>query len=248
MGNKPLISIVTVCYNAETVIEETILSVVNQTYPNIEYIIIDGGSSDGTINLIKKYEDKIDYWISESDKGIYDAMNKGLEKTTGTWINFMNAGDVFTNNQIVSKIFSESIDEHIGIICGKHWESIKGIIKQNIDILPFHKNPNKFKPMSFNHQSVFVRSDIAKKIGFNLMFKVCADYNMIYSIYKQGYNIDFKTYPICIIDMDGFSSKYRNIQRLEVAKICGCDKDFSFILWHFYCSFKLFVKKIIKKL
>ncbi len=83
----------TVTYNAEELLEETILSVINQSYKNIEYIIIDGASTDGTIDIIKKYEEKIDYWMSEPDEGIYFAMNKAIEKATGKWINFMNAGD-----------------------------------------------------------------------------------------------------------------------------------------------------------
>lgn len=76
-------------------LEKTILSVLNQTYSNIEYIIIDGGSTDGTIDIIKRYDDKITYWQSEPDNGIYDAMNKGIQKANGEWINFMNAGDLF---------------------------------------------------------------------------------------------------------------------------------------------------------
>ena len=93
--NNPKITVVTVCYNAVKDIEKTILSVVNQTYDNIEYIVVDGGSKDGTVNIIQKYEDRITKWISEPDKGIYDAMNKGILMATGDWINFMNAGDYF---------------------------------------------------------------------------------------------------------------------------------------------------------
>lgn len=88
MENNPLISVVTVSYNAVSTIEQTILSVINQTYPNIEYVIIDGESTDGTVDVIKKYADRITYWVSEPDKGIYDAMNKGMGISTGDFFNF----------------------------------------------------------------------------------------------------------------------------------------------------------------
>ena len=97
MGNNPKISIITVSFNAVKVIEETIVSVINQTYTNVEYIIIDGGSTDGTVDIIKEYADKISYWVSESDKGIYDAMNKGGIKALGDFLYFLNAGDSFYN-------------------------------------------------------------------------------------------------------------------------------------------------------
>ena len=97
----PLISVITVSYNAVSTIEDTILSVINQTYTNIEYIIIDGGSADGTVGIIEKYVDRISYWVSEPDKGIYDAMNKGLKVANGDWAIFMGSDDVFFNNKVI---------------------------------------------------------------------------------------------------------------------------------------------------
>lgn len=88
---KPLITVITAVYNGEAYLEKTILSVINQTYENVEYIIIDGGSTDGTIDIIKKCESKINYWISEADNGIYNAMNKSIKLATSDWINFINA-------------------------------------------------------------------------------------------------------------------------------------------------------------
>ena len=107
--NYPLISVITVSYNAVLTIEQTILSVINQTYLNIEYIIIDGGSTDGTVNVIKKYADKIAYWVSESDKGIYDAMNKGIAYSHGEYCNFINAGDKFCSSSILKHVSEKSL-------------------------------------------------------------------------------------------------------------------------------------------
>jgi glycosyltransferase involved in cell wall biosynthesis len=114
--NNPLISIITVVYNGVSTLEQTILIVINQTYKNIEYIIIDGGSIDGTVDIIKKYEDKLAYWVSEPDKGIYDAMNKGIDKATGEWINFMNAGDCFNFYNILEDGFQMNISNMINVI------------------------------------------------------------------------------------------------------------------------------------
>ena len=91
MANK--VSIVTVSFNCVSSIEDTILSVVNQKYKEKEFVIIDGGSTDGTLDVIKKYDKQINYWVSEKDAGIYDAMNKGIKASNGDWIIFMNSGD-----------------------------------------------------------------------------------------------------------------------------------------------------------
>jgi len=99
-NTKPLISIITVVKNNEKYLEETIQSVVNQNFKNFEYIIVDGKSTDGTIEIIKKYNNKIDYWISENDKGIYDAFNKGLDIANGNLIGFVNSDDILTPNAL----------------------------------------------------------------------------------------------------------------------------------------------------
>ena len=99
--DKPMISIITVVFNGEKYLEQTIQSVINQTYDNVEYILIDGGSTDGTVDIIKKYGVQIDYWISESDSGIYDAWNKGLSLATGDIIGFCNADDFYEQTTLV---------------------------------------------------------------------------------------------------------------------------------------------------
>jgi glycosyltransferase involved in cell wall biosynthesis len=95
--DKPLITVITIVFNGENHLEETIQSVIKQSYDNLEYIIIDGGSTDGTVDIIRRHEWQIDYWLSEPDAGIFDAMNKGLRLTSSCWLNFMNCGDMFIN-------------------------------------------------------------------------------------------------------------------------------------------------------
>jgi len=101
---KPLITVITVVLNGKKYLEDTILSVVNQTYNNIEYIIIDGGSTDGTLDIIKKYEEEIDYWQSEPDSGIFEAMNKGIKLATGDWIHFLHSDDRYYNDDVLEKV------------------------------------------------------------------------------------------------------------------------------------------------
>lgn len=207
MENKLKISVVTVSYNAADTIEETIRSVVNQTYDNIEYIIIDGGSTDGTVDIIKKYADRITYWVSEPDKGIYDAMNKGIAVATGDYINFMNAGDTFADVntiKVVSNIISDSknsFDIYYGdtIYVYSYGEvMVPGLSLKTIE-----------KRLPYCHQSSFVRISIHKTDLFNLGFRYCADYNFVYCGVKiKNYSVSH--IPIIISRYeaeDGVSSK-----------------------------------------
>jgi glycosyltransferase involved in cell wall biosynthesis len=119
--SNPLISIITVVYNGVSTLEQTILSVINQTYKDIEYIIIDGGSTDGTIDIIKKYKENLACWVSEPDKGIYDAMNKGIKVASGEWINFMNCADCFCDIHVVKTIFSINFPKDINFLYSDYY-------------------------------------------------------------------------------------------------------------------------------
>ena len=175
----PVFSIITVTYNAKHNLESTIQSVICQSYPNIGYIIIDGGSDDGTTDLIKKYDDKIKYWISEPDKGLYDAMNKGLRAATGDYVWFLNAGDIFKNENVV---------EEVALIAEKNMapDIIYGetdLIDENGNVFaerrlkaPEHLTWKSFKMgMLVCHQAFIVKKDIAAE--FNLQYRFSSDFD-----------------------------------------------------------------------
>lgn len=198
----PLISIITVVYNASSDLESTILSVINQTYPNIEYIIIDGGSTDGTIDIIRKYNDHITYCISEPDNGIYDAMNKGIDRATGVWLNFMNAGDNFQNENVLKNIFEDTLLlDNADIIYGS-----VSCVRGSVSVQEYPKDLYDFrKKIPFCHQAAFVKRTVIPH--FDTRLKICADYDSFYSLYKAGYN--FKEINECVAhyDENGFSRK-----------------------------------------
>ena len=195
--NNEKVTIVTVTYNAEELLEATINSVINQSYENIEYIIIDGGSTDGTIDIIKQYEEKINYWVSEPDEGIYFAMNKGIEKATGKWINFMNAGDTFVDNTTIEKVIG-SLEEDTELIYGDH--SCDGVIGSV-------KDRNITRSMPCCHQSLFVKTKLMKKYPYNTFYSISADYEFLLKMYQLEKKFQYIEEPIANYLRNGFSDQ-----------------------------------------
>ena len=240
MNNSPLISIITVCYNAAKTVENTILSVLNQTYPNIEYIIIDGGSTDGTLDIIKKYQDKITYWVSEPDKGIYDAMNKGTLKATGEWLNFMNAGDTFYDEQVLEKVFKD-----------KDWSNTD-VIYGDVDI-EYPKKIKLKKPLSlkkieqqmvFCHQGSFVKTVLQKQYLFNLTYKISADYDFFHQLYIKGKHFHYLSFVISKFLFGGLSSNAITKMLVESWHISGTEYN----IFYIYTILKVKIIEKIKRL
>ncbi len=186
---NPTFSIITVVYNDVKNIEETIKSVINQTYKNFEYIIIDGNSDDGTVEKIKKYEKEIDYWISEKDKGIYDAMNKGIKKSKGELLFFLNSNDFFYNKDVLKNIEKKYLENNKpDILYGRMFFKYNDPLKE--DGVPPQIHPKKRLPNGYSiyHQATFVKKDIFNKIGFfDIMYKVAGDYDFFCRSLVNGY-------------------------------------------------------------
>ena len=195
----PKISIITVVYNAVRTLEETILSVINQNFENYEYIIIDGGSTDGTVEIIKKNQDKITLWISESDGGIYEAMNKGVSLSRGEWIYFLGADDLFYNNfvlQNLSILMLDSSKVYYGNVLFKN----KNIIYDGAF--------NFFKIATRNicHQSILYCRQVFEEFDYNLRYKIYADYDLNLKLFNHK-KISFKhiNLTIAIFNDNGLS-------------------------------------------
>jgi len=175
---SPVLSVITIVFNNVRDIERTILSVVNQSYPNIEYIVVDGGSTDGTLDIIKQYEARIARLISEKDNGIYDAMNKGLAYATGDYVLFINSGDEIHSNNTVSKVFATSADADIYYgeteMFNEAWESLGQRRHRSPDSL----NPKSFKyGMSVSHQAIYVKRSIADE--YDTQFQLSSDIDWV---------------------------------------------------------------------
>lgn len=241
------ISIVTVTFNCENVIEQTIKSIIDQTYPFIEFIIIDGGSIDGTINIINRYKEQISNLISEPDKGIFDAMNKSLNYVSGDYTIFINAGDRFINKNIICNIF-ENKEYKADIIYGDIYiENKWGYSLRKADPI-YTKKPSKrdlvFKSQGICHQAIFTRTTILKKIKFNIKYSLGADYDTTYKIFYNGNSqLEYVGFPISIFD-DRYGGKSHN-QTIRVLKErCSMFKYSIKINFYFIAYSKLLKSKI----
>jgi glycosyltransferase involved in cell wall biosynthesis len=175
-ANLPLFTIITVVKNGEKYIEQTINSVINQAYKNFEYIIIDGGSKDKTLDIINKYSSKIHYWVSEDDRGIYDAFNKGMLLARGDFIGIINSDDVYTSNAL--GIIRNYILKNNNI------DFIFGSVKKHWGVLHGYK-PEKIKYSwgfySSHSTGFFIKRESATEVGlYNIKYKYHADYDYFY--------------------------------------------------------------------
>ncbi|RFZ91939.1 glycosyltransferase [Mucilaginibacter conchicola] len=195
---QPVLSVITIVYNNVRDIERTMLSVLGQTYPAIEYIVIDGASNDGTLDVVKKYEDRLAKLTSEKDKGIYDAMNKGLAAATGDYVIFMNSGDEFYDDGTVTKVFATAPDADIYYGETEMVNDARESLGQRR-----HKAPNKFTwrgfkhGMSISHQAIYIKRSLVEP--YDPKYQLSADIDWIIKAAKKAKQI---------VRVDGYVAKY----------------------------------------
>lgn len=176
------ISIITVTYNSAATVEQTILSVINQSYKNIEYIIIDGGSSDSTLNIIDKYREKISIFVSEKDKGLYDALNKGIGMASGDVIGMLHSDDFYIDNEVIEKYAATFLKTKPDAV----YSDLYYVDKLNTDKIVRKWKSGNYSPGAFingwmpPHPTFFAKKELYLKLGtFNLQFKSAADYELM---------------------------------------------------------------------
>jgi glycosyltransferase involved in cell wall biosynthesis len=221
---KPLVSIITAVYNGNAAIEKTIKSVVNQNYPNFEYLVIDGGSTDGTVETLKKYNNVIDYWVSEPDKGVYDALNKGIDLAKGEWLYFLGADDRLADEDVLSFIFSKPPKSKMlygNVVWGKTGRIYDG---------KFSKMKLCYKNIC--HQAIFYHRDLFRILGkFELNYPFWADYlfNMQAFAAKEVKPI-FVNKIVAVYSIEGISSRtadhvFEKDRAILIKRLFG--------IWHF---------------
>lgn len=198
------ISIITANLNNAIGLYETIKSVESQAYIDYEYIIIDGGSIDESVDVIVENAEKITYWLSEPDLGVYDALNKGTKIANGEWVIYMNSGDTFYDKNVLEEVFSCYVNNSTQVIYGNT------IVKESRKrITPSPKiNKNFFFYETICHQSIFFKHNIFEKIGYhNLNYKIIADREFLLRAVIRNFKFTYIDIDICVWEAEGLSSK-----------------------------------------
>lgn len=238
------VSIITVCYNRNATIKQSINSVLNQDYSNIEYIIIDGNSSDGTQDIIESYSDKITHYISEPDKGMYDAINKGLKIATGDIIGLMHSDDVFYDSSVVSKIvntfsMSPTADAVYGNGIYITNDAEEKIIRNRIGgQYDFEKLKSGWLPL---HPTVYIKKSIIEKHGYySLDFKIASDTEFLLRyLFKHKINIVYMNEYVVKMKMGGLSTDYKRVFHV-------LSEDYKIYKYHNLSAFRaVFQKKFL---
>lgn len=226
MSSRPKISVITITFNAEKVLERTMQSVLNQTFADIEYIIVDGESNDGTLDIIKQYAnlDNRIRWISESDKGLYDAMNKGVKMATGEWINCMNAGDIYASNDVLENVFSKDYSNNITFLYSDNY-----YLEENGNVTYAKHN---HKTLSILHQSCIYRRGLHAEHGYYIVTPkiIVSDLLFFASIpEEQFYKVDI---PISCNMKGGVSASAWCITQALCTKVVFRKMTFMQMLFH----------------
>lgn len=254
------ISIVTINYNNAKGLEETINSVIAQTYKNIEYVVIDGGSDDGSKDLITAREEQIAYWVSEPDEGVYNAMNKGILAATGDYLIFINSGDLLIHNGVINQAVGLGLDRDLvygNLICVEAGLEKKWVVDDELSFETFYK-------ATIPHPATFIKRSLFEMIGlYNERNKIVSDWEF-FMLATCKYNCSYKHIDLTLTRFfqGGISSDPKNYEMLARERTIALKEHFPFFIKDYekseqtkealrkvrkYVKAKKFVKGLFKK-
>lgn len=239
-AQNPVFTIVTVTLNCNALLERTIESVLKQEFVDYEYIVVDGGSTDGSIDTIKRYEKNITSWSSERDAGIYDAMNKAAAKAHGKWIIFLNAGDTFCSPEVLSTVADRLEDSGLDVIYGDIMKMRDGAWA----LVPAHE-PRNYHHIFFCHQAAFVRTELMRQMPFERRFRYSADFYFFKKCWKDGRKFLHLNEAIACYDTSGVSNREREkALRENIAVVKELDRGVERLVFVFRLRFTILGVKL----
>lgn len=207
------LSIITINYNNRGGLERTAKSIVDQSFRDFEWIVVDGGSDDGSTDILKQYASYITWSVSEPDGGIYEAMNKGLERAKGEYVQFLNSGDSFIDESVLEKVFAN--EKLADVNYGDQWCILDGSIIEkrtypdNIDIIYLFRNP-------LGHQASFIRTSLAKKHPYRQKYSISADRAFFFELYLSEASFHHLPFPIVFFDTGGIGSSNNTFEQRRI--------------------------------
>jgi glycosyltransferase involved in cell wall biosynthesis len=248
VSGQPLVSIITIVFNGEAGIRQTMDSVLCQDYESVEYIVIDGGSTDGTVAILNEYDSQLTCWKSESDKGISDAFNKGIKAAQGEIIGLINAGDWYEPDAVQCAVDVFTADTEIGVVCGalQFWKGAKReyLCRSVPELLE--------REMSVTHPTCFVRADLYDQVGlFSNEYKLAMDYELLLRIKRHGAQFVSLDRVLANMQHDGISEENWKAALREThrARTELLDSSFFTTIWYcYFLSFKRWIRIVIERL
>lgn len=212
------LSIITINYNNLEGLRKTIQSVLSQTWKDFEWIVIDGGSTDGCLELLEKYKDHFSYWCHEKDNGVFNAMNKGIAKAKGEYLNFMNSGDEYNATDTLEKVFSIATDNNIGVYYGNYFESFADEHLRE-RILPRDLDLRFIMYMPLNHQSTFIKRDLLTNQGYDESYRIISDWKAFIQWLVAGVSFQYLDMHVAKFDMSGINQSMEEKKNIELKRM-----------------------------
>jgi glycosyltransferase involved in cell wall biosynthesis len=240
--DMPLITVVTVVRNGEKTLEQTMLSVINQTYANVGYIVVDGASTDGTLDIIRKYEDRIDYWMSDPDEGIYYAMNKGIDLATGDYIVLLNSDDWFEGD--VCQIVVNEISKQKYMM----YYAIARVFDSDGNVIYLHGSTiNYISKQSIAHQTCFISKEIYQKEKYSLYYKSASDYDFFSRMASKHIDSKFIEKIFVNYRLNGMSdSIFGQLETIKIKKKYHYITYINYLIHKIYLNIMLFMAREVK--